>query len=394
MSAMRPSYADAGHSVRALGGHRFLFRLALAGVHVFAWVFIFNYFYFVEQDLARALARAALLYALSYTVVCLVTPLSARLLRGGARRVLIFGALLAAVALVVLGAGLSGFWGGEYAPLAVIGFALALGVYRALYWVPYEVEASAQARARSSLFREFFVALAPALCGIFIAASPSAPLTLLFMGAGVMALSLLPLYYLRDVHESYSWGYRETFQELLMLQHRPVVVHAFLEGISGAALLFFWPLAIFLITNWSYGMLGLVLSIPFLMALFLRAPVRALTRRARLYESRLTKIVFAVSPWLFRLLVATPLSIVLVDSYFYTTTPRRLGIDPFAFEQFTDGGSLMDEHTALKEIAQALGKIAVCGVGAFGALLLSVPLAFVAVFLLAALASAASALRR
>ena len=378
----------------ALVLHRFLLRFALAGASVFAWVFLFQYFYVVQGNLSIALAQVALLYALSSTVTCLATPYTARLLRHGARRTLVYALLSVAGAFVVLGSTFEGYWGTEYTGAAIALFAFLLGMYRALYWIPYEIEKAAEGETKGrSFLSEVLIALAPDLGGLFIVLVLMAPVWIFYIAAGVIALSALPLFSRADAHEGFSWGYRQTFHELLSREHRAYVTHALLEGMSGAALLLFWPLAIFLIIGWSYGMLGIVLSLTFLVAIFARGPVRALLRRAGLHDSRLLTTVLAVTPWLFRLAIATPLGVVFVDSYFYTTTPRRLGVDPFTFEQSSDGGSLIDEYTALKEMALSIGRIAVCILGAGAALLFSVPLAFICVFGIAAVASVALAFR-
>jgi hypothetical protein len=109
-------------------------------------------------------------------------------------------------------------------------------------------------------------------------------------------------------------------------------------------------------------------------------------------KSKFLNVVFAITPWLFRIVVGTPLAIVFVDSYFYTTTPRRLGVDPFSFEQAADGGSYVDEHTALKEIALALGRIVIALFGVAAVLLVSIPAAFVSIFVAAGLCTAAGVL--
>jgi len=379
--------------MRALSTHRFLFRLALAGTNVFAWVFIFQYFYLVEPDIAHGLARVALLYALSQTITCLVTPFAARLLRSGARRALLLGTVAAASSFVVLGAALEGFWGGAEVPIALAAFACGLGVYRALYWIPYEAEAEAAGKRAKNIFAELFIALAPLLGGACVAASLYGPVWLLFGGACLILISVIPIFSLRDIHEGFSWGYRETFGHMIDPANRALVTQSFLEGIAGAALLLFWPLAIFLITGWSYGMLGVVLSLTFVLAIFMRSLVRKGLRKASLHASSTLNIVFAVTPWIFRMLVATPFGVILVDSYFHTTTPRRIGLDPVVFEQAADGGSFLDEYTALKEMALSLGRIALCAVGAAAALTVSLPVAFVVVFVCAGLAAAAVALK-
>lgn len=373
--------------------HRLLFRFALAGANIFAWIFLFQYFYLIELDIADALARTALLYALSQTITCLLTPYAARALRRGARRMLLVAVLFAATAFVILGATFAAHWGIEYAPVGIAAFALALGVYRALYFVPYKIEALTSEPSRMSIGTELFIALAPLAAGLFIVSAEYAPLWVLYVGGGIMALSAIPLLHLPDIHEGFSWGYRETYVQLLARENRSIAKEAFLEGVSGAALLLFWPIAIFLIAGWSYGMLGITLSLTFFIAILGRGLVRKTLRHARIHQSRTLNVLFAATPWLFRVAVGTPLGVVLVDSYFFTTAPRRVGLDPLAFEQASDNGSYVDEHTALKEIALGFGRIAICILGALLAFLVSFPAALAAVFVLAALASVALALR-
>lgn len=392
ISLREPSLASPERSVRAIAVHRSLFRFAFAGANIFAWIFIFQYFYLIEKDLAHGLARTALLYALSQTVTCLSTPYAARLLRFGVRRVLLFATIVAASSFVILGAAFAGLSNSVSVSAVLAAFAVGLGLYRALYWIPYESEVRT-GTSRRSLFAEFLIALSPLFGGMCIVAVSYGSTWLLSIAAGCILLSAIPIFYLRDIQENFSWGYRETFGQLVEPANRTILVGSFFEGVAGTALLLFWPLAIFLITGWSYGMVGLVLSLTFIIAIFARSLVRKGLRETSLHTSRILNVVFAVTPWLFRMLVATPLGVIFVDSYFYTTTPRRIGVDPLTFEQAADAGSFVDEYTALKEMALTLGRIAICAIGAISALTLSLPLAFIVVFLCAAGASAATALR-
>ncbi|MDO8514066.1 MAG: hypothetical protein Q7S50_00820 [bacterium] len=378
--------------MHALSLHRFLLRAALAIASIFAWIFVFQYFYLVEHDIVHAFARTLLLYALSQTITCLVTPYAARSLRKGVRRMLLIATFFLASAFVILGGALVGFWGSTYASSGIVAFAFLLGIYRALYWIPYAVEARAVSRTRATVWGEILIALLPAVAGLLIAGTASGPLLVLFIGAGAVALSAIPILYFRNVHERFSWRFRETFTELSEQRNRALVVVGLLEGMSGAALLLFWPLTMFLMMGWSYSMLGITLSLTFLVAVFGRSFVRKRLRSVRLHDSALLNTLFSVTPWLFRLTVGTPLQAVLVDSYFYTTVPRRSGIDPFTFEQSADGGSYVDEYTALKEMALALGRIAMCFLGAGIALMVSLPVAFIVVFIIAAIASAMATL--
>src|SRR3989344_4143711 len=242
ISLREPTLVPPLSSVRLLSLHRFLFRFAFAGANIFAWIFIFQYFYLVEPSIGFGLARTALLYALSHTVTCLATPYAARLLVSGSRRVCIAAIVIAAASFVVLGASFAGFWGAAYTSAALTVFSIGLGLYRALFLRPSELEVEATHKGRVGMFGELAIALAPLLAGIVIVTTSLGPLPLLYSGSALMLLSAVPLMYLPDLYERFSWGYRETFGHFVEPANRAVVGHAILEGMAGAGLLHFWPL--------------------------------------------------------------------------------------------------------------------------------------------------------
>ncbi|KKW30295.1 MAG: hypothetical protein UY74_C0045G0011 [Candidatus Kaiserbacteria bacterium GW2011_GWC2_52_8b] len=364
----------------ALSLHRFFVRTGLM-VGVFAWIFIFQY----------ALAGTALTYALMHDVTLLLTPLSARSLRNGSRRPLMIGILLASIAFAALALAFSGSAGAQIG-LGVLAFALCMGSYRACYWVPYEVDASRVAHPKHRhLVQELFFAFVPACVGLVLMLGYPAPVWVLFLAALCVLSSIIPLLRVPNVHEGFSWGYLTTFRELFAARHQKMVVAAIMDGVSGAALLLFWPIAIFLIVGWSYALVGIILSATFLIVLFSRRYIRRLIQSSSLHDSVVVQAALAASSWIFRLTVASPLGAVMVDSYFYTGTPiRGTGIDPFGYDQAADRGSYVDEYTALKEIGLSIGKILVCLVAAYLALRISLPLTLMSIFALAALASSIS----
>ncbi len=365
-------------------------RLALSSAHVFAWIFVFQYFSIVNGTTA-ALGRAALLYALTYLIHCLATPYAAQILRNGVKRAIIFATVVCATAFILLGAIFTGLFGDP--DIGIVLFAVLLGLYRALYWIPYTLEVTPPVRGWRHFGREAIIAIAPLIGGIALAYSPVSSVGILFIAGILMLLASLPLMHIAEVYEGYSWGYRQTFQELVAPENRRILMHGILDGVTGASLLFLWPLAVFEILGRSYAVLGAVLTATFLITVILRRFVRELLKRANLHQSKLLHVVFLVSPWLLRTVVASPLGIILVDSYFYTTAPARQGVDPYAFEQSADGGTYLDEFTALKEMGQALGRVGICLIAATVAYTVSFPIAFIAAFAAAALVSIFVALR-
>ncbi len=364
--------------------HRFIIRCALSLAHVFAWVFAFHYFYISTGSVLSALVSTAMSYALTQVLVVLLTPYSAQRLRHGARGMLVRASLLLAAALAVYAAALSGLLGNIGWGIGI--FAVLMGVYRAWYWVPYHVHA--EGGGRLPFLAELIVAVAPLVTGLALAATPYAPVAILGAAAILVLLSMIPLYSLSDTHEGFSWGYRQTFHELFSSVHRMPLLSAFFSGFEAAALLLLWPIVVFTLVGWSYATLGLVLSLTFLATMLVRALFRYFKWSLR---SPAIHSILIVSAWVLRGTVAAPLAIVLVDTYYHSTTkPGVRGIDHGVHEQIADSHTYVDEFTALKEMGQGIGRIFFCAALVILASFYSFPIVILALFALAALSAVLS----
>ena len=392
-----PSPSTLGTSARpdeaAFHAHRFLLRTGLAIGNIFAWIFVFEYFALLAGSVPRAFAGVLLMYALSQIITIVLTPIAAAHLQHGTGRVIFSAIVLAASAYVVLGATLGGFFDEAPALWGIAVFAMLLGAYRALYFIPYELNRSEVERMplRGRIFYELLLSLVPAFAGATLLMEAYAPLRLLFGAALLAGISLLPLFALANIRERFSFSYMETFAELFAPRNQRLVWVSFLEGVQGAALFLIWPLAIFLIVGWSYGMLGVVFSITLLLILLLRILYRNFVSSAHIKYSTPVHVVFAVSGWVARLAAGTPIGVIFADSYAYTARPLRgTLVDPFVFEQAADNGSYIDERTTLKEIALAFGRIALVAVVGFFAFSTPLVIAFAVAITLAAVASGCS----
>jgi hypothetical protein len=365
-------------------------RLGFAAANAFAWIFIFQYFSMFD-NVHVALARTAFLFALVYTISCLVTPYAAGRLRNGMKKGIVFGVVIACAAFVLLGASFQGLFGQWYI-VGIVAFAILLGVYRALYWVPYTVEShDLQTPARPNVFRnEIIIAVLPALAGIALTWRMLAPAWLLFIAGAYIILSLVPLARVPDVYERFSWKYRETFAELFARRRRHMLLRAICDGMQSTALFLLWPIAIFLIVGSSYLRMGTVLSLAFLLALALRRPMRMFMHRVHIHDVSLFYATVAASAWIGRVLVASPFTIVFVDTYFHIGTAGREGMDMLSLEQSADGGSYLDEYTALKEIGLGFGRILMSVIAAILSLTFSISISLLVSFLIAAIAAGIS----
>ena len=175
----------------ALSAHRFLLRASLTGVHIFAWIFVVQFNLGLTDDLGIAVSRTLFLYALAQVVTILLTPYAARSLSQGTRRLSFYAVLFLATAFALLAATLSH----QVAWLDSVGgvlFALFMGAYRALYWVPYRVEEHVYRPKASTVPEELFLASVPALVGIILMSTASG-VAVLCAGAIIALMSLLLL---------------------------------------------------------------------------------------------------------------------------------------------------------------------------------------------------------
>ena len=361
---------------------RMLQRVALAGAHVFGWIFIFQYFYVEELDTSVAIGSTVLTYALTQVIAVLLTPWSGRRVRKGIRRAMILASISAALAFAILGLAFGGILGSM--SWGILFFAILMGTYRALYWIPYEV----QRESVNTPTRELLLAFIPAVSGILLVSGLPVAL-LLYSAACLFALSIFPTRQTEEKHEGYSWGYRESFSELFAEENRAGLFASVCDGIEGAALLLIWPVAVFLILDWSYGLLGIVLTVTLLSTIVVRTILH------RLNLSIMPPFVVAAlagSAWIMRLLVASPLGVVLVDTYFHAGKRRQKEIDITAHEQAAENTTYVDEYTALKEMGMGIGRILLCIVVAITASSGSFAAAVVTAFIVAGGAAIASVL--
>jgi len=376
-----------------LHGHRYLLRTGLALANVFAWVFVFEYFYVTSGSLGRALAATALLYGFAQFITIVATPMAAAHLERGTKHSLIWGAVCAGGAFILLGGTFSGYFSAPFA-WGAVGFATLLGVYRALYWIPYKIvstEIHEHLHMRS--YFEVLIALMPLFAGLTLGASAFAEGRLLFGAAALILLSVVPALFLGDTRERFSWPYVYTFRQLWRRKNYGLVLESFLEGVQGAALFLVWPLAVFLILEWSYFMLGLIFSVTLLFILLLRRMYGWLMRYAGVENSTTVQVILVVSGWIGRLAAGTPVGVVIADSYSYTTQSERgTRLDPMTFEHASDRGAFVDEYTALKEIALALGRIMLCLIVFSLAFTFALPVVFAVALVVAAASSGISVL--
>lgn len=378
----------------ALSLHRLLLRISFAASNSFAWIFIFLVFSRLYGSVTQALIQTAALYALSQVSSALLTPLCAASLKFGVRRQILLAVILVSAVTVLLGVAIKGLFG-PFMMLALLSFAIAHGWFRALYWVPYEVQREAEradgAAASSHLSSEILLALMPVFVG-YLLDIYSVPSQFILFGAAVgMLAAAVPLFLIPETYERFTWGYRESFGAMMLREHRRLALTSVVDGIQGVALLLIWPLAIYLMVGKSFALFGSILSLSLLILIIARARPIARSKRYDLLDSLPLRAAIVSSAWIGRLLVLNPVTAIASDAYLHAGRMRNC-IDHLTHDQIADASHFIDETTALREISLMVGRMLACFV--FVISLESMPLvaAFGVAFVLAAAAAGSSVL--
>ncbi len=285
----------------ALSVHRFLVRLANSLPVAFLWIFIFGYFASEGALIGDALAHTLFLYALSEIITMIATPITLRYIAGSMLRGVVFGTALLGLTYAYIGALALGLFPHGIAMIGVL-----FGLYRAFYRVPYTLERAAASDWRPHPVAEFVLALMPLAAGL--ALSMGLPFfSLVFLSSILALMALGPAALVPTVEDRFSWSYRETFMRFLHESNAGIVFNSMMEGAKGVTLVVLWPLALFLLGVPTPALLGALVSATLLLTLLSRT---------------------------------------------------RTGM--IIIEHRMDGGSFIDEYTALKEMGASLGRAIIC----------------------------------
>ncbi|MEK7628723.1 MAG: MFS transporter [Patescibacteria group bacterium] len=371
----------------ALYIHRLLMHAAFVVAGVFTVVFVYKYFH-------DSLWAVLTVFGSMYFLTALLTPLSGKLLSHlGLRTLIVLALPFSSVGVLAL-YHLSVNPGGEPLVWVMVVFVVCSALYRAFYWLPYQVDMT---RLIDRGHRGSQVALLMSVADVNVVVMP-------FWGGLIVAqygfdalfilsllltmAALLPLMYIQNHFEEYSWGFMQSFRELFSAKHRPLFAAYVGDGAQSAAQVIVWPLFVFLLLDQEYVALGAITALTFLAVMCLQFTVGHLFDSGHKKRVLWWGAVFSASGWFLRLFVATPLGIFVVDTYHGVgQSVNRMTIDAMTYEQAADNGRYIDEYTALKEIGLNLGRTFCLLVVAMGAYVGGIPIGFAAGILVAAIAT-------
>lgn len=342
----------------ALYTHRTLTQAGVAVAGVFTVVFVYRYF-------GDSLAAVLCTFGAIYIGTALATPMSARFLGTlGTRRMLILALpCMAAGALVLYAIDANGSVWGLPPAASMAFFILCVVAFKTLYWVPYHVNISELLdRAHRGIQLAFLenaaevnVAAMPFWGGLIIALFG---FDALYMFAALLLLiAALPLAWVTNRYEQFSWSYAETFTQLRARRNRPILIAYVSDGIQSGAQLVVWPLLVFLLLDGEFVALGAVAALTLFAILILRFITGRFLDRGRTQQTLAWGAFIMSSGWVLRLFAGSPITVVAIDTYHgLGQVVNRLSVEAISYEQAADNGRFVDEFTVFKEIALHCGR--------------------------------------
>lgn len=329
--------------------NRLILKLAFGFVNVFIPVLLYQLFGI----------RVLGIYILISLIIILCTPLSAMLLaRIGVRRLMAFSMPFAAMSM----------WALSLFDISAVAaatlFAILFGIHHSLYWVPYHVNFAESLGTKNrgvalgwyEDLLELFSIATPLVGAILIVVTGFND-TLLFVSLLCM-IALLPVYFVHEVYERFSWSYIETFKRLFHWKNRKLLLAYGADGAQLGVTTVLWPIFLFELLGEKYINVGLVTTLSLIAILALNILLGKYIDRYGVEKVMGIGVILSMTGWLTKVFVGTPFDVFIADTYHkFGDSVARLSRNVTGFGGAADSGHFIDEYTTLAEISYQVGKI-------------------------------------
>lgn len=337
---------------------RAILNVAVGFFGVFMPIFLFDLFDQKITSVALFFMSASIFYAL-------FIGLSAQMMnRFGFRRALrisvIFGALY-----------YLGFYFLETTRVNVAWWLIPLIVFmlvlwRLFYWLPYQVDfakfSSKKNRAKEVGMNEAVLSaigiFTPIIAGFII---DRIGFGFLFsLGVFLYLSAFFPYLKIPRTKEKFSWTYKQTWQEFFAKKNRGQIMAFMADGAEGAIGAVIWPIFIYQLLNGDYVKVGMISTFVIAITVVLQLFAGRYTDGKKDRKKKIIKwaSLFYSLAWVFKIFVGTAFQIFIIDSaHRFSRIFLRIPFDAMAYDFFADQGHFVDEYTAIKEMAVAIGRI-------------------------------------
>ena len=338
-------------NILALYLNRILILLGIGIIGLFEVIFLFEKF-------NQSVSKVAVAYIAVFGLTILLIPLSARLIStlGMKRMMMLAMPFLFTLVLSLL------FW--DHNPvLALISFVSSVALFKALYWVPYHVD-FAKFTDKKTRGRQMSILLAvlqtigimvPLFGGFVIATYGFNSLFLISLG--IIVFAIIPLFFLKEQYEKFSFGYFETFKRLFSKENRALLMGYTADGAQSTVSLTIWPIFIFILLKGEFLKVGIISSLTVFLIVIIRLLIGDLLDRWNKKRVLMISSILNTTGWIMKLFIETGFQVFLFDSYHRMgRAVNRISVDAVTYDQAVDNGHYVDEFTVLKEISVGLGR--------------------------------------
>jgi MFS family permease len=331
--------------------NRLLIQIGVGLYGIFGVIFFFEKF-------GNSIERVLILYTVLYFIFAIGAHLGAKIIyRVGMKKMMMVSIFFLFTTIFSLL-----FWNKEPF-LFLITFSISLALYKSFYWVPYHVEfaefTNRDTRGRQmavfSNISEMALAILPIIGGFII--SSRGYESVFLISSIIVFISILPLFFLKETKEKYTWNARRLIKEFFQKENRGVVWSNLGNGIQDAVGTLIWPMFIFIILKGNYFSVGVITSLTIVILIVLRFAIgNALDKMGKKKILKLGSV-FYTTGWIIKIFVETGTGIFLSHTYHnFGKVVNKLSFDSEIYEQAADNGHYIDEYTVLKEISLILGK--------------------------------------
>lgn len=332
--------------------NRLLIQIGIGIFGLFGVIFLFEQF-------DSSVEQVLMFYVAFYGVLLVMNHMSAKLIHiFGMRNMMITSIIFLVGSILSLF-----FW--DFNPfLFLITYFITAALYKMLYWVPYHIEFASftdkKTRGKQmAVFEnvsEIFLGILPIVGGFLIAYQGYQVAFLL--SAIIITFSVVPLFFLRETKETYTWSSLKLIREFFDKDNRPMVIASIGNGLQGAVGMVIWPIFIFILLDGSYSSVGAVTSFTIIVLIVIRFFAGNLIDTIGKTKVIRFSSLADMTGWIAKVFIESATGIFLVHTYHqFGRAVQRLSFNSEIYEQAADNGHYIDEYTVLRETAIMTGRI-------------------------------------
>jgi MFS family permease len=351
MSQIKKATGNLSKDVLLLYFNRLLVQIGFGFLTGFGAIFFY-------QKSGESIVAVLAIYSFLYFLFAMANHFSAKFIKNfGMRKMMIFSLL----ALIFM------FWSralwDQGIVLSLSMYFIAYTFYRAFYWVPYHVEfaklTSRKTRGKqmAALYNvgDVFAAIIPFFSGLLI--SYYSFNHAFYAGMVFIVFSIIPVFYIKEIKEVYSWNLKRLIKEFFEIDNRPLIVSNIANGMQATVAACIWPIFVFVSTNNNYVQFGAIIAAVAVAIIVLRGLTgNYIDKKGKDTVLKVGSLIY-FSGWIIKATVFSVTGIFIADVYHrFGAAVNQLGFDATLYDQAADNGHYIDEYTVLRETSFSVGR--------------------------------------